>query len=257
MLFNDKVLFLHVPKAAGTSVTSFLIRNLAGPVTMTEPSYRLWTSDQAPAVAQVKLAFKRIRHELSLLLWPRLRRIAGTRHENLGQAAKLLAPLGRKLEDFEMVLAVIRNPYDLEVSRFHYLRRGHLGVPGLAHTCAERLALAGDFTAFAHRAPYHGRLPGRLEAWFEIDGRMPSNLHVLRFESLDQDLRRVLMPFSSGASALPCLNASKHESYAQYLSPEIEGAIYNKYRWAFDRGFYRREVIASDQADALRIRETV
>ena len=141
-----------------------------------------------------------------------------------------------------MVLAVIRNPYDLEVSRFHYLRRGHLGVPGLANTYPEKLARAGDFATFAHRAPYHGRLPGRLEAWFEIDGRMPSNLHVLRFEGLEQDLHRAVMPFCPNPSALPCLNASEHEHYAQYLSSDVEEAIYRKYRWAFDRGFYQREL---------------
>src|ERR1700731_3316960 len=151
MLFNDKVLFLHVPKAAGTSVTSFLIRNLAGLVTITEPSNPAWISDQAPTGARLKLALRRMRHELSILLRPRLRRIAGTRHENLGEASEALARLGRKLEEFEVILAVIRNPYDMEVSRFHFLRRGHLGIPGFAQNDPERLALAGDFAAFAHR----------------------------------------------------------------------------------------------------------
>jgi hypothetical protein len=141
MLFNDKVLFLHVPKAAGTSVTSLLIHNLAGPITITEPAKPL--SRQVPIRTQATLAFKRLRHELSLLFRPRLRRIAGTRHENLAQASEALARLGRKLDDFEMVLAIIRNPYDLEVSRFHYLRRGHLGVPSLRRSRAVSRPAAG------------------------------------------------------------------------------------------------------------------
>jgi hypothetical protein len=243
MLFNDKVLFLHVPKAAGTSVTSFLIRNLAGLVTITEPSYPAWISGQAPSGARLRLAFRRIRHEISLRLRPRLRRIAGTRHENLGEASEALARLGRKLEDFEVILAVVRNPYDMEVSRFNFLRRGHLGIPGLAQNYPEKLALAGDFAAFADRAPYHGRLPGRLGAWFEIDGQMPSNLRVVRFETLEQDLRAALMPFCRNLSALPRLNPSQHKPYAEYLSPDVEEAIYRKYRWVFDRGFYRRELL--------------
>src|SRR5204862_3166773 len=109
---------------------------LAGPVIITEPLRPRWTVDQASVGARVKLALRRVRHEFSVLLRPKLRRIAGTRHENLVQAAQVLAPLGRKLGDFEIVLALIRNPYDLEVSRFRYLRRGHLGVPGLADTGA-------------------------------------------------------------------------------------------------------------------------
>jgi hypothetical protein len=99
------------------------------------------------------------------------------------------------------------------------------------------------FQAFADRAPYHGRLPGRLEDWFEINGQMPSNLRVLRFETLEQDLRRALSPFSRNHSQLPRLNASEHRPYAHYLTPGIEKAIYRKYRWAFDRGLYPREVI--------------
>jgi|SRR5947209_15760647 len=180
MLFNDKVLFLHVPKAAGTSVTSFLIRNLGGLVTITEPPHRAWTPGQVSSGARAKLALRGIRHELSILLRPRLTRIVGTRHENLAEASETLARRGRRLEDFELMLAVIRNPYDMEVSRFHFLRRGHLGVPGAAQNYSEKLALAGDFAAFAHRAPYHGRLPGRLESWFEIDGRLPSNRRIQR-----------------------------------------------------------------------------
>ena len=239
MLFSDKVLFLHVPKAAGSSVKSFLIHNLSGPITLIRPSHPL-SSAEAPIGVRLEVALKRMRHEISFLLRPRLKRIAGQPHANLVQACEALARFGRKLDDFEVVLAIIRNPYDLEVSRFHYLRRGHLGVPGLAHTDTERLALAGDFAAFAERAPYHGR--ARLEEWFEIDGRMPPNLGVLRFETLEADLRRAPTPFCRKFPPLPHLNASVHEPYARYLSPGIEEAIYRKYRWAFDRGFYQREL---------------
>lgn len=241
MLFNEKILFIHVPKAAGTSITGFLIRTLPGRITMTEPSRPL-SSAGAPPAARLGLALRRIRHEVSVRLRPRLRRIAGTRHENLAQASEVLARCGRKLGDFEAIVAVIRNPYDLEVSRFHYLRRGHLGLPGIAGTLTEKLALAGDFAAFAARAPYHGQLPARMEEWFEIDGHIPPNLCILRFESLEQELCAALAPFCRRFSSLPHLNASKHGPHTQYLSREIEEAIYRKYRWLFDRGFYPREL---------------
>ena len=241
MLLTDRLLFLHVPKTGGTSVTSFLIRNLPGQITSTEPAELPSQMSDLPFSARAKLQLKQWRRDIGFLRHPRLRRIPGVRHETLKQAAQTLTGLGRNLADFETIIAVIRNPYDLEVSRFHFFRRGHLGIRGFAHEYAEELAQSGDFTAFAERAAYHGHLPGRIEDWFEIDGRIPANLRILRFETLQADLARELAPFCRMVSPLPWLNASAHAPYRDYLTPRIESAIYQKYRWPFDRGFYSRE----------------
>jgi hypothetical protein len=243
MLFTDRLLFLHVPKTGGTSVTSFLIRNLPGRITLTEPADHPSLAGDLPLPARTKLQLRQWRRQLGFLRHAHVRRIAGMRHETLQQASDALERLGRKLADFEAILAVIRNPYDLEVSRFHFFRRGHLGIRGLAHEYAEELAQAGDFAAFAERAAYHGRLPGRIEEWFEMDGETPTNLRVLRFESLESDLARELAPFCRIVSTLPRLNASVHAPYKNHLTREIESAIYSKYRWPFDRGIYSREQI--------------
>jgi hypothetical protein len=37
------------------------------------------------------------------------------------------------------------------------------------------------------------------------------------------------------------VNTTKHDAYREYLSHESEEAIYSKYRWLFDKGFYQRE----------------
>ncbi|HEX3663859.1 MAG TPA: sulfotransferase domain-containing protein [Rhizomicrobium sp.] len=241
MLFTDRLLFLHVPKTGGTSATSFLIRNLPGRVTLTEPAEFPPEARDIPLPARLKLQLRRLRRKAGFLRHPHLRRIAGHRHETLQQACEALEHLGRRLTDFEAIIAVIRNPYDLEVSRFHFFQRGHLGVPGLANEYAEELAQSGDFTGFAMRAAYHGQLPGRIEDWFEIAGRRPANLHILRFETLQSDLAQVLAPYCRIVSPLPRLNASTRAPYKDYLTPAIEEAIYNKYRWLFEQGFYPRE----------------
>jgi hypothetical protein len=241
MLFTDRLLFLHVPKTGGTSVTSFLIRNLPGPITLTEPAEPLPALGEFSLPARMTLQFRQWRRQLGFVRHPHVRRIAGARHETLQQASDALNDFRRELADFEAIVVVIRNPYDLEVSRFHFFRRGHLGIKGMAHEYAEELAQSGDFGAFANRAAYHGQLPGRIEDWFEIGGRMPPNLRILRFETLQADLSRAIAPFCTVISPLPRLNASAHAPYKNYLTPDIEEAIYRKYRWPFDRGFYSRE----------------
>lgn len=244
LLFNERILFLHVPKAAGTSVTSFLIRNLRGSLTLTEPANRLTFDNHVPPAVRIKLSMRRLRRQLGLMTRPSLRIVEGARHETLREARAALAHFGRKLDQFDSIVAIVRNPYDLEVSRYHFFRRGHMGVPGLAREVAEELALAGDFAAFAKRAPYHGCLPGQIEDWFEIDGRMPANMRVIKFENLEQELT-ALIPSASVFTPLPKLNASAHGPYRAYLTREIEEAIYRKFQWLFERGYYGREVLES------------
>lgn len=241
MIFNDDVLFLHVPKTGGTSITSYLMRHLPGPVYVTEPAVPAWRLEGLRASVRVKLWLQNLRRRIGYLRRPKIRPIGGARHETLLEARDRLAQLGLRIDDFKIILAVIRNPYDLEVSRFFFFRRGHQGIPGLVREKAEEIAMGGDFASFAKTAAYHGRLPGRIEEWFEIEGRTPANVRILRFETIESDLRQVLEPFCPVASPLPRLNASNHAPYKRYLTNEIEHAIYLKYRWLFDCGFYARE----------------
>jgi hypothetical protein len=245
VLFDDKLLFIHVPKTAGVSITKFLIDNLPGKITLVEEQYRPHPSIPLPVQVRVKLSVKRLLKVWGMLMPASVTIVEGNRHGRLFQAQECLAKLGRRLDDFCAILAVVRNPYDLEVSRYHFLRKGWHGVSGLARGAEQKIAMEGDFEKFALKAPYHGRLPARIEEWYEIDGRMPENLRIVRFEHLEEDLRRVVGEFYPITAKLPRLNASEHESYESYLTPRSEEAIYNKFRWLFDRQFYARETIAS------------
>ena len=219
MVFNDKVLFIHVPKTGGIAVTRFLIDNTRGDVTISVPPGH-------PSAG------------------PKVKEIAGTRHERLHEAAALLATLGRKLEDFETIVSIVRNPYDLEVSYFHQKQKAKPWERGRA----KDFATAGDFLEFVRHAPFNSRLPVHIEDWYEIDGAAPGNLRVLRFENIEQELYAAVSPTIPITRKLQKLNVSDRPSYGEFLNPAVEEAIYRKYQWVFDRGFYPRELTAQSHA---------
>lgn len=245
VLFDDKLLFVHVPKTAGVSITKFLIDSCPGKITLFEERYRPHPSIPLPARVRVKLAVKKLMQAGGIGMPGSVTIVEGNPHARLFQAQECIAKLGRKLDDFCAIVAVVRNPYDLEVSRYHYLRMGWHGVRGLARGAEQKIAMEGDFEKFALNAPYHGRLAARIEEWYEIEGRMPANMRIVRFERLEEDLRQVVGEFYPIKAKLRRLNATRHEPYASYLSLRSEEAIYNKYRWLFDRQFYARETIGS------------
>jgi hypothetical protein len=162
--------------------------------------------------------------------------IDGSRHETLAEAKELVGRFGHRLHDFKVILAAIRNPYDLEVSRFAYLRKGHQWDRG----AIQELAMAGDFELFALKSTPHGDIP--VEDFFTISGRMPPNLRLVRFERLTEDLSRRLggVELLTNQATLPYVNRSKHRHYARYYTEVAERAVYEKYRWLFEQGFYPR-----------------
>ena len=96
---------------------------------------------------------------------------------------------------------------------------------------------------FAVESLYHGRKLSEVYKYFEIEGKMPSNINVLRFENLQADLKNALLEVGiEFGSPLPIVNKTKHGHYREYLTPKAEKAIYKRYEWLFDNGFYEREV---------------
>ena len=227
MLISDDVLFLHVPKTGGLSVTSYLIENLKGPISL---SRGLKARPRKTAD------------------WPyadiaaRLSEFRGGRHESLRRAAKVLAGQGRQLSDFKLILAVIRNPYDLEVSHYEHQRKPKVVKRRGDRTEAVAAAATGDFTHFAKVAPYYGKLPARIERYYTLKGETPANMQLVRFEALSDSVPGLVAPFSFNRGAFPHHNVSSgRRPYRDYLTPEAEAAIYEKYRFLFD--FYPRETV--------------
>lgn len=241
MLFNDQFLFIHVPKTAGMSVTQFLIDTVPGKLTLTEPVYRPRSTVQLPASVWVKLQTKTMLKRAGFWGPRRVAYAEGRRHERLHEAQAFFQARGRTLDEFRLILSVVRNPYDIEVSRYHYLRKGFHGRPGVAETAEQAIALGNDFEQFALMAPFHGHIPAHIEHWYERDGCVPRNMKIARFETLDEDLRAIVGTLYPVRSALPKLNTTERGPFRDYLSPRAEAAIYAKYRWLFDKGYYCRE----------------
>jgi hypothetical protein len=228
MIFNRDVLFLHVPKTGGMAVTKYLLEILPRPVYYTWPDHD--PALEADGVIQMK----------------------GSRHENLLDAREILAREGRRLEEFKAIIAAIRNPYHLEVSRFAYLRKGHPWDQGEN----QDLALAGDFEKFAVYSSPHGGNAKPIQSYFLVDGHMPANLKMIRTEHLEEELKQALSQLGITAEPpLPRSNETHHEEPMAYYTPLAEELVYNRYRWIFDSEFYPRadrDSVAESDEDAVK-----
>ena len=213
MVFNDELLFLHVPKTAGMAVSEALTRCLRPPV---------YYAVQAG-------------HEGDLAGRRGVQVVTGRRHQNLATADTWFEAqaLPQRVATFRRVLVMVRNPYAMEVSRYHYLRKGHPWDRGRA----QELAVAGDFPAFVAES----RWWFDFRDYYSVDGYVPDNLLIVRQEALGPGIALgcaecFVQPFHAEA-----VNTSREHDYHDYLTPALEPLVYRKYQWVFDKGFYARE----------------
>lgn len=210
MIFSKDLVFLHVPKTGGMSLTRFLLDMLPKPVYYVAPLVPL---EQREGITHIQ----------------------GIRHENLENADAILSAHGMELKTIPLILSVIRNPYELEVSRYAYLRKGQLVDQGFN----QDLAISADFTSFAEHSLPHTKRP--IESYFRRHGQVPPNLKVARFETLEKDVREILGSIGlTSLTALPRDNASSHGDYRLYYNSRAEKSVYRRYQWVFDSGLYPR-----------------
>lgn len=211
MLFNDHLLFLHVPKTAGMAISRALMGALAPPVI-----YAVQEGHAGEPQAGVSV-------------------MRGRRHQKLATVDAWFeaAGLPHRVGTFRHVLVMVRNPYAMELSRYHYLRKGHAWDAGPAQTLAQE----GDFAAFVHGSRW----------WFDfrdyytVDGHTPDNLRIVRQEDYAATLTLTCGDCFVQPLDVPELNRSHDSDYRDVMTAELEEAIYRKYQWIFDKGFYARE----------------
>ncbi len=212
MIYNNRFLFLHVPKTGGMALSDALLKSLEGPVSYAVP--------QGHA--------KKVKYGENI--------ITGKRHETLKGAQNFFIQAGEphRVEQFECILAMVRDPYDIEISRFHYLQKGHDWDKGRA----QDLAMAGDFDKFVVNSTWWFNI----EDFFVLDGKIPPNLSIVRFENFVQQIPMRFGQFFSSPFSLGTQNKSPRDKEKEYINSQNEVFIYKKYSWLFDKGFYDRLV---------------
>ena len=93
----------------------------------------------------------------------------------------------------------------------------------------------------------------QLYGFFHLDGVMPPNLRMVRFERLADGIRDALQDIDTQTDDdLPWLNRSDHAAFETYYDAETEAGVYAQARWIFDGGLYERlRVPASRSRESL------
>ncbi|ARJ69261.1 sulfotransferase domain-containing protein [Paracoccus contaminans] len=212
MIWNDDVLYIHVPKTGGMSLTEMLEAHLPGTVFSSSPEGH--GSGSA-----------RVRH------------VHGLRHERLHEARRILARHGRNLDDFAAVIAVIRNPYDLEVSRFFHITT-HFMDQKIHNT---ELIRKFGFEAFFDQSNFYGLNPPAIHQFYTDRRRTLTNMRLLRYEHLALDIERTVFPYLGGARPqLPHVNATRRIPWQDMMTEAVEVSIYDRFHWIFAQGLYPR-----------------
>lgn len=156
-------------------------------------------------------------------------------HIPLEQAFQFAASVGCKAT---RVLFTFRDPYAVEVSMYHYARQ----YPVRAGIEAEHVKLAnsGDFSNYLR----HNTAWPSFEYYMQLGSRIYEDIVILKVEEDFRDNLKRLVVSSGGDPTveLPFVNATVHDEYHTYYTPETEGIVYNKYKWVFDRGYYKRSL---------------
>ena len=229
MIWNEEILFLHIPRSGGTSVARALHRRLKGSVFSTVPQPE-------------KLTARRWRRQAyrSTGLGPRDITFLHGRHETLAQAVKILAAHERSLEDFERIAVISRSPYEIELSRYQHLRS-----PANRHDAglARDIARTTTFSEFLETAPLFGHLPPRLDLYYRLSEHdpIPANLRRLAFDSLVADFEEHFGRFLTRGPRLGHVNASDRRIDLDMVYGTVEENIcFERHRWIFDQGWFSR-----------------
>lgn len=213
MVFNNEVLFIHLGKTGGMSVTNYLCNVLKPPVNHVVKKGESESLKQSGHV---------VFHP-----WKR--------HANLVEAASYLKGFGIKLSDFKLIFCVVRNPLDMDYSYYKHLRTERYSKDLFANQRNRRLLVAasGDYETFASQ--YFTHYHGNLKDFFEINGTVPDNMKFVKFEELAKTVPELIKPFAIKQIPFPCYNKSDIvKTEKTELSVAAINSVFEKYEYIFN-----------------------
>lgn len=213
MLWCQDYLFVHYPKTAGKTLSRFFVQAWPRPI----GGYI--SRGQVNELADCELEKTDI--------------VVGRGHENLRESAEIVAAAGGDIHRMKGIFCCIRNPYDLMVSNYHFMRQTFAANRERPNFI---IANENDFVNYCEKVGVSS--PSN---WMTIDGKQPDNLQIIRFEQMNDDLNRYSEKFGFDMPTLGHLNASKRAHYSEYMCERAEQAIAEKFSYWFDEGLYQRE----------------
>lgn len=214
MLWCEDYLFVHYPKTAGKTLTRFFVQAWPRPIA------GYISRGQVNELADCELEKTGI--------------LVGRGHENLSRSFEIVAEAGADAHAMKAIFCCIRNPYDLMVSNYHFMKetfKANSDRPNFI------IANENDFVDYCEMV---GVTSPR--NWMTVDGKQPDNLQIIRFEHMQADLARYSEKFGFVMPELGHLNASSRAHYSEYMCERSERAIAEKFSYWFDEGYYEREM---------------
>ncbi|GAB5451925.1 MAG: hypothetical protein Hals2KO_22530 [Halioglobus sp.] len=220
MIFNDDIVFIHIGKTGGMSCASYLLQSLKPPIYNCHAE----AAEEGDTLARDGI----------------IPLVTVNRHCTLRAANEhILRLTGRSALDRQKIIAVIRNPYELEYSFYRHLQKPEVIARRRAKAPALLALAQGNFRDFALGAGYH-RENLRQEDYFLLDDELPETLQIVRYENLESAFTAAVAPYLMEGVAVefPRLNRSgEGGALASVLDTETRHIIYRKHRYVFDH-FY-------------------
>lgn len=233
-VYSDDLLFIHIPKTGGTSAKAWLWEHLPG-------ARGQWPGDDPAGGAD--------RDDGGLPIG----------HVPLMDVERFT---GRAPDSFQRIVAIIRDPYEQQLSQWMFWREryaaGQMHPHDIAAARHARIgSWLGDPMSNFHlwyeqthgerrrldfSRPDAADYGGYYRYWLTVDGRIPPNVTVVHMERMADEWPAAVRGFvPDDAPPLPRRNVGSRRPYPTqaYYTPEAARIVEAKFAWAFSEHYPR------------------